>query len=153
MSYALSRAAAAAVTVVLTALGLAAAAGWAAAAPAPGTPASSTSAHRANVRAACPAAVPGRARCFAEVRTDVHGGMGVRGPAALAAGTRRPPHCRPGTGQPTCTPPTTCPPPAGGGRPSRSSTPAMTPARKLTWPSTGPVPLENRILSCDLYLS
>jgi hypothetical protein len=38
-----------------------------------------------NVKSACGAAKPGQARCFAEVRTDVHGGTGVRGPAAKAA--------------------------------------------------------------------
>jgi hypothetical protein len=32
--------------------------------------------------AACPPAAPGRDTCFAKLRTDVHGGTGVRGPAA-----------------------------------------------------------------------
>jgi Subtilase family len=40
----------------------------------------------ASVRAGCPPAGPGKFRCFAVVRTDVHGGLGVRGPAAVAAG-------------------------------------------------------------------
>jgi subtilase family serine protease len=86
MRYPLAHAAAVAATIAVTALGLAAAASPAAAAPAPGTPAANPPAHQANVRDACPAAAPGRARCFAEVRTDVHGGFGVRGRAALAAG-------------------------------------------------------------------
>ncbi|MEY9927546.1 hypothetical protein ABH926_002180 [Catenulispora sp. GP43] len=38
-----------------------------------------------NVKNACGPARPGQARCFAEVRTDVHGGTGVRGAAAAAA--------------------------------------------------------------------
>ena len=36
----------------------------------------------ANVVNACGPVAAGRARCFAEVRTDVHAGKGVRGPAA-----------------------------------------------------------------------
>ena len=40
----------------------------------------------ANVRNACPAAAPGHVRCFAEVRTDVAGGRGVRTAAALPSG-------------------------------------------------------------------
>jgi hypothetical protein len=39
-----------------------------------------------NVKGACAAAKPGYARCLAEMRTDVHEGTGVRGPAALARG-------------------------------------------------------------------
>ena len=39
-----------------------------------------------HVRDVCGAAAPGSARCFAELRTDVHGGTGVRGPAAIRAG-------------------------------------------------------------------
>jgi subtilase family serine protease len=39
-----------------------------------------------NVRDACPAAAPGHVRCFAEVRTDVAGGRGVRSAAALPSG-------------------------------------------------------------------
>ena len=39
-----------------------------------------------NVENACGAALPGHARCFAEMRTDVHEGTGVRGPAASAHG-------------------------------------------------------------------
>ena len=35
---------------------------------------------------ACSAAAPQHARCLALVRTDVHGGLGMRGPAARAAG-------------------------------------------------------------------
>jgi hypothetical protein len=38
-----------------------------------------------NVRSVCGLAKPGQARCFAEVRTDVHGGKGVRGQVAGAA--------------------------------------------------------------------
>ena len=38
------------------------------------------------VRAACPAAAPGHARCFAEIRTDVHSGLGVRAATDLPAG-------------------------------------------------------------------
>jgi hypothetical protein len=40
-----------------------------------------------NVVNACGPVSAGRARCFAEVRTDVHAGKGVRGPAAHAAGS------------------------------------------------------------------
>ena len=40
-----------------------------------------------NVKNACVAAKPGHARCFAEMRTDVSGGTGVRGPAARLAGS------------------------------------------------------------------
>ncbi|MBW8804306.1 MAG: S53 family peptidase [Catenulisporales bacterium] len=36
----------------------------------------------ANTKKVCGAAKPGHARCLAELRTDVHGGTGVRGPAA-----------------------------------------------------------------------
>ena len=39
-----------------------------------------------SVRDACPKAAPGQFGCFAKVRTDIHGGFGVRGPAAVAAG-------------------------------------------------------------------
>ncbi|WP_370352692.1 peptidase S8 [Catenulispora sp. EB89] len=39
-----------------------------------------------NVRAACP--VTTQVRCFAEMRTDVHGGFGVRGAAAAHAHTK-----------------------------------------------------------------
>jgi len=41
-----------------------------------------------NVRDVCGTAKPGYARCFAQARTDVHGGKGVRGPAAHAASGR-----------------------------------------------------------------
>jgi hypothetical protein len=44
--------------------------------------ASSAHADAPIVRAACGAVPAGFARCFALVRTDVHGGLGVRGPAA-----------------------------------------------------------------------
>ena len=37
-----------------------------------------------HVERACDTAPAGQARCFALVRTDVHGGLGVRGPAAAA---------------------------------------------------------------------
>jgi subtilase family serine protease len=40
----------------------------------------------ADVRPVCGPAKPGHARCFALLRTGVHGGFGVRGPAAHAAG-------------------------------------------------------------------
>ena len=74
--------AAAAVALIPTAASAAAAAGHGAG-RAPGRP---SPAHPVHVRAACPAAAPGHARCFAEVRTDVRGGTGPRGPAAAAAG-------------------------------------------------------------------
>ena len=35
-----------------------------------------------HIRDVCGPAAPGTARCFAEVRTDVHGGYGIRGPLA-----------------------------------------------------------------------
>nr|WP_223297526.1 S53 family peptidase [Catenulispora acidiphila] len=38
------------------------------------------------VKNACATAKPGTARCFAEIRTDVAGGTGVRGPAAAKLG-------------------------------------------------------------------
>jgi len=38
-----------------------------------------------NVRDVCGRAEAGHARCFAKIRTDVHGGLGVRGPAAHTA--------------------------------------------------------------------
>lgn len=41
--------------------------------------------HAPNVQDACPATAPGRVRCMALVRTDVHGGLGVRGRTAHAA--------------------------------------------------------------------
>src|SRR5438445_8912037 len=44
-----------------------------------------------HVTNACGPAAPGQARCFAEVRTDVHGGTGVRGPAARAGQNAAPP--------------------------------------------------------------
>jgi hypothetical protein len=47
--------------------------------------ADATAAHKThNVIDACGAARPGYARCYAEIRTDVHGGKGVRGAAARA---------------------------------------------------------------------
>jgi subtilase family serine protease len=54
-------------------------AGVAAAMPASAA-ATAAKAPTANVRDACPATT--QVRCFAEVRTDVHGGLGVRGAAA-----------------------------------------------------------------------
>jgi len=42
----------------------------------------------ANVVDACGPAPTGYARCLAEVRTDLHAGKGVRGPAALRAGSK-----------------------------------------------------------------
>ena len=39
-----------------------------------------------NFRNACPSATPGHVRCFAEVRTDVAGGRGVRAATALPSG-------------------------------------------------------------------
>jgi Subtilase family len=39
-----------------------------------------------NIRDVCGTPAPGYARCFAQVRTDIHAGKGVRGPAARAAG-------------------------------------------------------------------
>ncbi|WP_194891163.1 S53 family peptidase [Catenulispora pinisilvae] len=52
-----------------------------------GTSASPNHGHRSgNVTNVCGHASPGQARCFAEARTDVHGGTGVRGPAAKRFG-------------------------------------------------------------------
>jgi subtilase family serine protease len=68
---------------MLVAVGVAAALAGAmppASAATPGKPVPS------RVRDVCGTAAPGSARCFAEVRTDVHGGTGVRGPAAKQAG-------------------------------------------------------------------
>ncbi|HWG28786.1 S53 family peptidase [Actinospica sp.] len=56
------------------------AAGVAAAMPADAAAAPATKAPTTNVRDACPATT--QVRCFAELRTDVHGGFGVRGAAA-----------------------------------------------------------------------
>jgi subtilase family serine protease len=42
--------------------------------------------HTGKVQAACGRTKPGQARCLALIRTGVHGGLGVRGRAALAAG-------------------------------------------------------------------
>jgi len=44
----------------------------------------------ARVTDVCGAAAPGHARCLAEIRTDVHGGRGVRGPAARTAAAALP---------------------------------------------------------------
>ena len=56
------------------------------AAAGPDSAAAHTSAAPAsNVRDVCGPVKPGFARCFAELRTDVHGGTGVRGLAAKAA--------------------------------------------------------------------
>ncbi|MET9046033.1 S53 family peptidase [Streptomyces sp. NPDC004362] len=55
-------------------------------------PAAARTAHHApisHVSRACADPRPGRASCFAEYRTDIHGGRGLRGPASHApAGTR-----------------------------------------------------------------
>ena len=56
-----------------------------AAVPASRGPVSGTTARSFDVRNACPA-VAGQYRCYAIIRTDVHGGTGVRGAAAVAAG-------------------------------------------------------------------
>jgi hypothetical protein len=42
--------------------------------------------HTGKVQAACGRTKPGQARCLALIRTGVHGGLGLRGRAALAAG-------------------------------------------------------------------
>ncbi|MEY9927827.1 hypothetical protein ABH926_002461 [Catenulispora sp. GP43] len=63
---------AALLTATLVPAGGAAAAGVTVAKPAPA----------GNVKDACGPVKPGDARCFAEIRTDVHGGTGVRGKAA-----------------------------------------------------------------------
>ena len=53
--------------------------------PAAGTAhAAGTATAQPHVVPACGAAPVGQARCFALLRTDVHGGLGVRGPAAAA---------------------------------------------------------------------
>jgi Subtilase family len=66
-----------------------AAAGALAAAPATATAATSTTttghAGASNTRAVCAQPAAGHASCLAEIRTDIHGGAGVRGPAAHAA--------------------------------------------------------------------
>lgn len=80
MRYAFVRAAAVVAAAVATlATGTAVASGAAQSTAAP----PNTSATTQNV---CPEAAPGYFRCFAEVRTDVQGGTGVRGAAAVAAG-------------------------------------------------------------------
>lgn len=48
--------------------------------------AATTTVTATTVRPACSTPAPMHARCLALVRTDVHGGLGVRGPAARAAG-------------------------------------------------------------------
>jgi hypothetical protein len=63
------------VPALLVALAIPAAGTAAAAGPATAQP---------HVERACGAAPAGQARCFALVRTDVHGGLGVRGPAGAA---------------------------------------------------------------------
>lgn len=65
-----------ALTVTLAVPGIATAATTTAAPPAP----------QPAVRDVCGTVPIGFARCLAEVRTDIHGGRGVRGPAALAGG-------------------------------------------------------------------
>ena len=52
--------------------------------PAAGTAHAAGTATAQNVQRACDTAPAGQARCLALVRTDVHGGLGVRGPAAAA---------------------------------------------------------------------
>jgi subtilase family serine protease len=49
-------------------------------------PSAALPASPASVKDACPVAAPGRFTCYALVRTDVRGGTGLRGPAAVAAG-------------------------------------------------------------------
>jgi subtilase family serine protease len=58
----------------------------ASAATQPSAAPSASSASSATVKDACPVAAPGRFTCYALVRTDVHGGTGLRGSAAVAAG-------------------------------------------------------------------
>jgi subtilase family serine protease len=73
----------------LTALAgaLAAAAATALVAAVPAAATSGTSTPRAShIRNACPAPAPGQVRCFAEFRTDVAGGHGVRSTAAPPTG-------------------------------------------------------------------
>jgi len=57
----------------------------AAAALLPATATATTIAPVTPYRAVCPTAAPGQARCLAQIRTDIHGGMGVRGAAAHTA--------------------------------------------------------------------
>ena len=57
-----------------------------AAAGQPAHAAATARAATATARPACGTPAPRHARCLALVRTDVHGGLGVRGPAARAAG-------------------------------------------------------------------
>jgi subtilase family serine protease len=49
------------------------------------SPSTASAAAPANVRAVCGAVPAGWAHCFAEIRTDVSGGTGVRGPHATAS--------------------------------------------------------------------
>jgi subtilase family serine protease len=51
-----------------------------------GASAGGTRSQSSNVRDACGTPAPGYAQCFAQVRTDIHDGKGVRGAAARAAG-------------------------------------------------------------------
>jgi subtilase family serine protease len=70
----------------LAALGAVALAAAGALAAAPATASAATGpATPANTRAVCAQPAAGHASCLAEVRTDIHGGRGVRGPAAHAA--------------------------------------------------------------------
>jgi subtilase family serine protease len=50
------------------------------------SPAAAKHQQPANVKTVCGTAKAGHARCFSSIRTDVHGGRGVRGRAAAAAG-------------------------------------------------------------------
>ncbi|HEV2374318.1 MAG TPA: S53 family peptidase [Streptosporangiaceae bacterium] len=79
MRHAMIRAAAIAAAAISV---LAAGAAVASGAPQPGA---APQARPASVQDVCPVAAPGHFRCFAELRMDVHGGTGVRGPAAVAA--------------------------------------------------------------------
>ena len=76
------RALAALAAAALVAAGVLAGASGAAAAT---TAAQAPKAGHSDVRDACGQAAPGFARCFAEIRTDVDGGKGTRGPQAHAA--------------------------------------------------------------------
>ncbi|MFD0634743.1 hypothetical protein ACFQ9X_27575 [Catenulispora yoronensis] len=92
---------------------------------------------KGNTAKVCGTAKAHQVRCFAELRTDVRGGKGVRGAARpRPARARRRPRCRRAWARPTCAPPTSCRPPAARTRPWRSSTPATTPPPRPTSRST-----------------
>ena len=83
------------IPVAVTALALVAAAvlsSTASASPAvaPVTTAAANTAASNDVANICPAPTTLTAECFAQMRTDVHGGFGVRGPAARTAATAAP---------------------------------------------------------------